>query len=91
MAAGASSRMKKSLDQVNLSSEVREVAYSQHKSMIPIDKSGKSLLFYLCANAKKAGKPSSKNLIHSATTDEIVFICKMISQYKCNIIRRDIQ
>ena len=47
MAAGASSRMKKSLDQVNLSSEVREVAYSQHKSMIPIDKSGKSLLFYL--------------------------------------------
>ena len=58
MAAGASSRMKKSLDQVNLSSEVREVAYSQHKSMIPIDKSGKSLLFYLCANAKKAGYDS---------------------------------
>ena len=58
MAAGASSRMKKSLDQVNLSSEVRDVAYSQHKSMIPIDKSGKSLLFYLCANAKKAGYDS---------------------------------
>ena len=58
MAAGASSRMKKSLDQVNLSSDVRQVAISQHKSLIPFDKTGKSLLFYLCTNAKKAGYES---------------------------------
>ena len=58
MAAGASSRMKKSLDQVNLSSDVLQVAISQHKSLIPIDKSGNSLLFYLCANAKQAGYDS---------------------------------
>ena len=58
MAAGASSRMKKSLDQVNLSSDVRQVAISQHKSLIPVDKTGKSLLFYLCTNAKKAGYES---------------------------------
>jgi len=55
MAAGASSRMKKSLDQVDLSSSVKEVAYSQHKSLIPVDKSGKNLLYYICLNAKKAG------------------------------------
>ena len=58
MAAGASSRMKKSLNQVKLSPDVLNVAISHHKSLIPIDKSGNSLLFYLCANAKQAGYDS---------------------------------
>ena len=55
MAAGASSRMKKTLDEVTLSSKVKEVASLEHKTLIPIDGKDKSLLFYLCSNAKKAG------------------------------------
>jgi ADP-glucose pyrophosphorylase len=55
MAAGASSRMKKTLNEVTLSSKVKEVASLEHKTLIPIDGKDNSLLFYLCCNAKNAG------------------------------------
>jgi ADP-glucose pyrophosphorylase len=55
MAAGASSRMKKTLDEVDLSTKVKEVASLEHKTLIPLDGKGKSLLFYLCSNVKQAG------------------------------------
>jgi ADP-glucose pyrophosphorylase len=55
MAAGASSRMKKTLDEVELSNEIKEVASLEHKTLIPLDGKDKSLLFYLCSNIKKAG------------------------------------
>tara|TARA_B100000768_G_C11251533_1_gene364301 strand:+ start:259 stop:1098 length:840 start_codon:yes stop_codon:yes gene_type:complete len=55
MAAGASSRMKKTLNEVNLSSKVLELASIEHKTLIPLNDKNKSLLFYLCSNIKKAG------------------------------------
>lgn len=55
MAAGASSRMKKTLDEVDLSVKVKEVASLEHKTLIPLDGKNKSLLFYLCSNVKEAG------------------------------------
>ena len=55
MAAGASSRMKKTLDEVTLSSKVMEVASNEHKTLIPLDGTDKCLLYFLCINAKNAG------------------------------------
>ena len=55
MAAGASSRMKKSLDQVNLSSDVRQVAISQHKSLIPLIKQEKVYFSIYVLMLKKLG------------------------------------
>ena len=36
MAAGASSRMKKTLNEVDLSTEVKELAKQEHKTLIPL-------------------------------------------------------
>jgi len=55
MAAGASSRMKKTLDEVTLSSKVMEVASNEHKTLIPLDGTDKCLLYFLCINARNAG------------------------------------
>ena len=40
MAAGASSRMKKTLNEVDLSTEVKELAKQEHKTLIPLKFSG---------------------------------------------------
>lgn len=55
MAAGMSSRMKESMRYTQLGKKVTEVAMQQHKSLIPLGKHGRPLLFYLLRNAKQAG------------------------------------
>ncbi|UJH68109.1 sugar phosphate nucleotidyltransferase [Allomuricauda sp. SCSIO 65647] len=55
MAGGASSRMKRSLETAELDDLVKNAALKLHKSLIPLGKSGKPLLYYLFKNAAKAG------------------------------------
>lgn len=55
MAGGASSRMKRSLEGVNLDADVIYAAQNWHKSLIPIDDHKRPLLFYLLRNAVNAG------------------------------------
>ena len=51
MAAGASSRMKKSLNKEMVESNVYEIANNSHKSLIPLGKKGRPLVYYLIKNA----------------------------------------
>ena len=51
MAGGASSRMKRSLSQSNLTQDEKNLAGKVHKSLIPLGKEKKPLLFYLISNA----------------------------------------
>ena len=55
MAGGASSRMKRSLENAELSDATLNIARSSHKSLIPLGKSQKPLLYYLVHNAVEAG------------------------------------
>ncbi|WP_422859259.1 sugar phosphate nucleotidyltransferase [Flagellimonas sp. S174] len=55
MVGGASSRMKKSLETVNLDDATKNAALQLHKSLIPLGESRKPLLYYLIKNAAKAG------------------------------------
>ena len=55
MAGGASSRMKRSLENSQLSDATKSIAFSSHKSLIPLGKSQKPLLYYLIQNAVEAG------------------------------------
>ena len=54
MAAGASSRMKKSLKREMVDSNVYEIANNSHKSLIPLGKERRPLIYYLIKNAIKA-------------------------------------
>ena len=80
MAAGASSRMKKSLKEVDLLSNIKKIASREHKTLIPLDKNGKSLLFYLCCNAKEAGYEN----IYILTSPENQVFKKWIEVNKLN-------
>ena len=55
MAGGASSRMKRSLSKSHLSEDEKNLAEKVHKSLIPLGKDKKPLLFYLISNAVAAG------------------------------------
>jgi len=55
LAAGLSSRMKKSVSNKNLSKDSIEQANSREKGLIGIDKNGRPLIHYLLINAKIAG------------------------------------
>ena len=55
LAAGLSSRMKKSVSSKNLSKRSIEQANSIDKGLIVIDKNGRPLIHYLLINAKSAG------------------------------------
>lgn len=55
LAAGLSSRMKKSVSNKNLSKYSIEQANSREKGLIGIDKNGRPLIHYLLINAKSAG------------------------------------
>ena len=55
MAGGASSRMKKSIGDTALTDETKKIILSRHKSLIPLGKSQKPLLYYLIHNAVNAG------------------------------------
>mgnify|MGYP001350446765 FL=1 len=54
MAAGASSRMKRSLNREIVDSNVYEIANNSHKSLIPLGRHGRPLIYYLIKNAIKA-------------------------------------
>jgi NDP-sugar pyrophosphorylase family protein len=54
MAAGASSRMKKSLKEGSYDEKVLEIAANSHKSLIPLGKNGRPLIYYLIKNAIEA-------------------------------------
>ena len=54
MAAGASSRMKRSLNREIVDSNVYEIANNSHKSLIPLGRHGRPLIYYLIKNAVKA-------------------------------------
>lgn len=55
LAGGASSRMKKSLGQIDLPTAVADIAAQQHKSLIPLGLDKKPLLVRLIENAVAAG------------------------------------
>ena len=55
LAGGKSSRMKKSLDSIDLNDEVKDIALHQHKSLIPVGSNDEPLMYYLLLNAKAAG------------------------------------
>ena len=55
LAAGLSSRMKKSVSSKNLRKRSIEQANSRDKGLIGIDKNGRPLIHYLLINAKSAG------------------------------------
>jgi len=55
MAGGASSRMKRSIENVKLSKNEKSVALKAHKSLIPLGLKKKPLLFHLISNAVQAG------------------------------------
>jgi len=55
LAGGASSRLKKSLDGINLDRSVSEIAKSSHKTLIPLGDDKRPLLYFILQNAVKAG------------------------------------
>ena len=55
MAGGASSRMKKSLEQASLDAPTKAIAQRVHKSLIPLGASKKPLLIHLLEHAQTAG------------------------------------
>ncbi len=55
MVGGMSSRMKQSIRSAERSNTVTSIALQQHKSLIPLGKEGKPMLYYLLKNAKSAG------------------------------------
>jgi len=55
MAGGASSRMKRSIHNSTLTKEQKEKALHVHKSLIPLGKEQKPLLYHLISNAVAAG------------------------------------
>lgn len=55
MAGGASSRMKRSLQNSTLTNEQKEIAQHVHKSLIPLGKEQKPLLYHLISNAVASG------------------------------------
>lgn len=55
MAGGASSRMKRSVASANLSETTKTIALKYHKSLIPLGKEQRPLLYHLIQNAVSAG------------------------------------
>ena len=47
LAGGASSRLKKSLDGINLDRSVSEIAKSSHKTLIPLGDDKRPLLYFI--------------------------------------------
>ena len=55
LAGGASSRLKKSLNDVDLDQNVSDVAKTSHKTLIPLGNEKKPLLYFILQNALNAG------------------------------------
>tara|TARA_A100001011_G_scaffold365699_1_gene417610 strand:+ start:626 stop:1495 length:870 start_codon:yes stop_codon:yes gene_type:complete len=54
LAGGASSRLKKSLNDVDLDKNVSDLAKSSHKTLIPLGKDKRPLIYFILQNALKA-------------------------------------
>ena len=80
MAGGASSRMKRSLSQSNLTQDEKNLAGKVHKSLIPLGKEKKPLLFYLISNAVAVGVTD----IYLITSSENEPFQKLIGTSKIN-------
>ena len=80
MAGGASSRMKRSLSQSNLTQDEKNLAGKVHKSLIPLGKEKKPLLFYLISNAVAAGVTD----IYLITSSENEPFQKLVGTSKIN-------
>lgn len=76
MAGGASSRMKRSLQDSSLTDTLKKQAQSVHKSLIPLGSKQRPLLYYLLKNALEAGyrniylitSPENSAFIHQIDT-----------------------
>ena len=55
LAGGASSRLKKSLNDVDLDKNVSDLAKSSHKTLIPLGKDKRPLIYFILKNAINAG------------------------------------
>tara|TARA_Y100000768_G_scaffold330800_1_gene269753 strand:- start:715 stop:1584 length:870 start_codon:yes stop_codon:yes gene_type:complete len=55
LAGGASSRLKKSLNDVDLDKNVSDLAKSSHKTLIPLGKDKRPLIYFILQNALNAG------------------------------------
>ena len=55
LAGGASSRLKKTLNDVNLDQNVSDIAKSSHKTLIPLGNDKRPLLYFILKNALSAG------------------------------------
>ena len=80
MAGGASSRMKRSLSQSNLTQDEKNLARKVHKSLIPLGKEKKPLLFYLISNAVSVGVTD----IYLITSSENEPFQKLVGTSKIN-------
>ena len=80
MAGGASSRMKRSLSQSNLTQDEKNLAGKVHKSLIPLGKEKKPLLFYLISNAVAVGVTD----IYLITSSENEPFQKLVGTLKIN-------
>ena len=80
MAGGASSRMKRSLSQSNLTQDEKNLAGKVHKSLIPLGKEKKPLLFYLISNAVSVGVTD----IYLITSSENEAFQKLVGTLKIN-------
>ena len=55
LAGGASSRLKKSLNDISLDKNVSDIAKSSHKTLIPLGDDRRPLLYFILKNALSAG------------------------------------
>ena len=55
LAGGASSRLKKSLSDINLDKNITDIAKSSHKTLIPLGDDKRPLLYFILQNALSAG------------------------------------
>ena len=54
LAGGASSRLKKSLNDINLDKNITDIAKSSHKTLIPLGDDKRPLLYFILQNALSA-------------------------------------
>ena len=86
MAGGISSRMKRSLKDSTVATEIKIKAKAVHKSLIPLGSNQRPLLYYIIKNAETAGY---KN-IYLITSPENIAFHTQLEKWKKNKIFADI-
>ena len=87
MAGGASSRMKRSLEEISITADLKKQALQVHKSLIPLGAAQKPLLFYLIKNAVAAGHRN----IYLITSPENQAFKSQLEDWNTNNIFTEIQ